>query len=345
MERTPQLLAEADIPAIVGRSPVIHEVFALMRRLSPHARSLLISGEAGTGKEFVARAFHHFGPRCSRPFVTVNCSAVLDTLFEHELFGRESPLVPGARESKPGLFEAAQGGTLFLDEVAELPLEVQARLLRALDTGEFQRAGSLQPRAVDVAIVAATSRDLRAEVAAGRFQSDLYYRLNVIGIVLPPLRERREDIQTLAVTFLRECAARLQKVLTGLTDEAGAALVEARWEGNVRELRSRVELACFLAEGPMVTRENVEAALAREAAAPVSARQSGLHVVRSGAPRAPLEDVEREHILAVLRDVRGNRAAAAKVLGISRRALYRRLARHNIAAGLPRSFQPRLTDG
>lgn len=333
-----------DFFGMLGSSPVIHEVFGLIRKLAPHAKTVLISGETGTGKELAARAFHQSGSRRNKPFVTINCSAVVDTLFESELFGMEKGATGGSREAKPGLFEAAQGGTVFLDEVGELPPAVQAKLLRTLENGEVQRVGALQPRIVDVGVVAATNRDLRADVAAGRFRADLYYRLNVVGIVLPPLRERREDIPILAHAFMRDCAGRLQKVLTGLSEEAEAAIVQARWDGNVRELRNRIERACMLAEGPLLTEKDVNDALSHHDAVPSPSRSGGLHVVRSGGPRTLLHDVEREHILSVLRDVRGNRAAAAKVLGISRRALYRRLERHQIALESLRAVPGKKTD-
>lgn len=343
-EPQPEASPVPDFFGMLGASPVIHEVFGLIRKLAPHARAVLISGETGTGKELAARAFHQSGSRRNKPFVTINCSAVVDTLFESELFGVEKGGSGGAREGKPGLFEAAQGGTVFLDEVGDLPPAVQAKLLRTLENGEVQRVGGLQPRIVDVGIVAATNRDLKADVAAGRFRADLYYRLNVVGIVLPPLRERREDIPILAQAFMRECAGRLQKLLTGFTEDAERALTEARWDGNVRELRNRIERACMLAEGPMLTAQDVHDALAQDDVMPSVHRGGGLHVVRSGGPRTMLHDVEREHILSVLREVRGNRAAAAKVLGISRRALYRRLERHQIALESLRAVPGRRPD-
>ncbi len=178
-------------------------------------RSCWSAGETGTGKELAARAFHHAGTRRNKPFVTINCSAVVDTLFESELFGHVRGAFTGAVESKAGVFETAHGGTLFLDEVGELPLSVQAKLLRALEYGEVQRVGSLQPKRVDVDVVAATNRDLRAEVAAGRFRGDLFYRLNVVEVILPPLRDRREDIPYLTAAFMRECAARMRKPIHG----------------------------------------------------------------------------------------------------------------------------------
>src|SRR5438552_12171091 len=227
LERRAQVLAlesqvarQLEYCGMLGRSPIMQEVFSLIQRLAPHAKVALISGETGTGKELAARAFHHAGTRRQKPFVTVNCSAVVDTLFESELSGHVRGAFTGAVESKAGVFEAAQGGTLFLDEVGELPLSVQAKLLRALEYGEVQRVGSLQPKKVDVAVLAATNRDLRSEVAAGRFRGDLFYRLNVVEVTLPPLRDRREDIPYLTADFMRECARRIHKSLSGLTPGA-----------------------------------------------------------------------------------------------------------------------------
>ncbi|PYR09728.1 MAG: Fis family transcriptional regulator [Acidobacteria bacterium] len=228
-----QVARQLEFCGMLGRSPSMQEVFSLIQRLAPHAKVVLISGQTGTGKELGARAFHQAGPRRGRPFVTINCSAVVDTLFESELFGHVRGAFTGAVDSKPGMFEAAQGGTLFLDEIGELPLSVQAKLLRALEYGEVQRVGSLQLKRVDVAVIAATNRDLRAEVAAGRFRGDLFYRLNVVEVVLPPLSERREDIPYLTAAFLRDAAQRMRKPLTGLTPAAERLLLNARWDGNV----------------------------------------------------------------------------------------------------------------
>src|ERR1051326_4233167 len=198
-----QVARQLEFCGMLGRSPAMQDVFSLIQRLAPHAKVVLLAGETGTGKELAARAFHQVGPRRARPFVTINCSAVVDTLFESELFGHVRGAFTGAVESKPGVFEAAQGGTLFLDEIGELPLAVQAKLLRALEYGEVQRVGSLQPKKVDVAVIAATNRDLRSEVAAGRFRGDLFYRLDVVEVTLPPLRDRREDIPYLTPALMR----------------------------------------------------------------------------------------------------------------------------------------------
>src|SRR6266536_1167812 len=208
-----QVAKQLEFCGMLGRSPIMQEVFSLIQRLAPHAKVVLLSGETGTGKELASRAFHQAGPRRAKPFVTINCSAVVDTLFESELFGHVRGAFTGAVESKPGVFEAAQDGTLFLDEVGELPMTVQAKLLRALEYGEVQRVGSLQPKKVDVSVIAATNRDLRAEVAAGRFRGDLFYRLNVVEVPLPPLRDRREDIPYLTAAFMRDCVQRMHKSL------------------------------------------------------------------------------------------------------------------------------------
>jgi Response regulator containing CheY-like receiver, AAA-type ATPase, and DNA-binding domains len=321
-----QVARQLEFCGMLGRSPVMQEVFSLVQRLAPHAKVVLVSGETGTGKELAARAFHAAGTRRNKPFVTINCSAVVDTLFESELFGHVRGAFTGAVESKAGVFETAHGGTLFLDEVGELPLSVQAKLLRALEYGEVQRVGSLQPKRVDVVVVAATNRDLRADVAAGRFRGDLFYRLNVVEVILPTLRDRREDIPYLTAAFMRECAVRMRKPIQGLTPGAERVLLRARWEGNVRELKNVIERAacsrkarcCRNASSP--ARSDL-----RPRRSPVRGRLAPLRD-RGGEP-PPLEAIEREHILDVLRQVNGNRMAAAKVLGISRRALYRRLDR------------------
>src|SRR5580765_6619887 len=247
-----QVAQQLEFCGMLGRSPAMQEVFSLIQRLAPHAKVVLLSGETGTGKELAARAFHQVGTRRGRPFVTINCSAVVDTLFESELFGHVRGAFTGAVESKAGVFEAAHGGTLFLDEIGELPQSVQAKLLRALENGEVQRVGSLQPKRVDVTVIAATNRDLRSEVAAGRFRGDLFYRLNVVEVTLPPLRDRREDVPYLTAAFMRECAGRLRKPLNGLTPGAERLLLGARWDGNVRELRNAIERACILVDGTMI---------------------------------------------------------------------------------------------
>jgi two-component system response regulator HydG len=278
----------------------------------------------------VARALHEAGPRRERRFVTVNCSAVVETLFESELFGHMRGAFTGATDNKPGLFELADNGTLFLDEIGELPLTVQAKLLRVLELGEVHRVGSLEPRRVNVHVLAATNRDLRAEVAAGRFRSDLYYRLNIVEVKLPALRDRREDIPYLTAAFVRDTSERLQKALVGLTPGAERLLASAAWEGNVRELRNVIERACIMSDGDMITEKELGVSL------PPTPYGRPSHVDAGSAPVAGTEEallvnVEREHIQRALVRSNGNKKAAARMLGLSRRALYRRLERLDLA--------------
>jgi DNA-binding NtrC family response regulator len=325
---------------MVGRGPAMQELFGLIRRLAPHVRTALISGETGTGKELAARALHKLGPRNTKRFVTVNCSAVVETLFESELFGHVRGAFTGAIEHKAGLFETADGGTLFLDEVGELPLPVQAKLLRVLEEGEVQRVGSLEPRKIDVRVIAATNRDLLGEVAAGRFRNDLYYRLNIVEIRLPPLRERREDIPYLTAAFVRNFSQRFNKPLVGLTPGAERLLADAGWDGNVRQLRNVIERACILAEGDFVSEGDLAGSMQEQRLTPVSALGGGsafASAPRSDANPAPLVEVEREHIIRTLQQVRGNKAVAARLLGISRRAFYRQLERHGLHQRVPMS--------
>jgi DNA-binding NtrC family response regulator len=329
---------------MIGRSAVMQEIFSLVRRLAPHVRTALVTGETGTGKELAARALHRMGPRRDNRFVAVNCSAVVETLFESELFGHVRGAFTGATDTKPGLFEIADDGTLFLDEIGELPLTMQAKLLRVLETGELQRVGALETRKVDAHVFASTNRDLRAEVAAGRFRSDLFYRLNVVELRLPPLRQRPEDVPYLTAAFVRECAARLGKPLVGLTASAERLLVSAAWEGNVRELRNVVERACILAEGDLITERDLAVSLPVGGDAPPVAPPSFAEaVVQAQAERAPadgveesLAAVERDHIMRTLRRAGGNKKAAARMLGLSRRALYRRLERHQLEQTITR---------
>jgi two-component system response regulator HydG len=318
----------------------MQELFDSIQRFAPHARTALVTGETGTGKELVARAFHACGPRRERRYMTVNCSAVVDTLFESELFGHQRGAFTGATETKVGMFEHVDGGTLFLDEIGELPLAVQPKLLRAVEYGEVQRVGSLESKKVDVRLVAATNRELRREAAAGRFRSDLYYRLGIIEIHLTPLRERREDIPLLTAAFVRDCARRLDRPLTGISAAAERVLQGAAWPGNIRELRNVIERACLLSESRMLTERDIRAAMPPAAALPDSgaagseADAGGL----LGAPRREplLATAQRDQIDRVMRQAHGNKSEAARLLGISRRSLYRWLIRldlkHHLAA-------------
>jgi DNA-binding NtrC family response regulator len=326
---------------MIGRGPVMQELFGMIRRLAPHVRTALITGETGTGKELVARALHSTGPRREPRIVTVNSSAGGETHFESELFGHVGGAFTGATENKPGLFEIADQGMLFLDEIGELPMTVQAKLLRVLELGEVHRVGSLEARKVNVHVIAATNRDLRAEVAAGRFRSDLYYRLNIVEVKLPPLRDRREDIPYVTAAFVRETAERLKKPLVGLTPGAERMLACAPWDGNVRELRNVLERACILADGEFVTERELAVSMPGvPLMSPSSGGGSGDGSVRTGSDADLLVTVEREHIQRALVRANGNKKAAARMLGLSRRALYRRLERLDLGETISRRGAP-----
>src|SRR5580765_8478213 len=246
---------------MVGRSPAMQELFDAIRRLAPHLPTVLVTGETGTGKELVAKALHRLGPRRDRRLVTLNCSAVVETLFESELFGHVRGAFTGANETKVGLFEHADTGTIFLDEVGELPMSLQAKLLRAVEYGEVQRVGALDTRSADVCVIAATNRDLLSEVADGHFRTDLYYRLGILELYLVPLRDRREDIPYLAAVFIRECSERVKRPIIGITAAAERLLQTAPWPGNVRQLRHVIERACLMTDGRMLSERELHAAM------------------------------------------------------------------------------------
>jgi DNA-binding NtrC family response regulator len=310
---------------MIGRSPAMEQLFDSIRRLAPHVRTVLVTGETGTGKELVAKALHALGSRRDKRFMTVNCSAVVETLFESELFGHVRGAFTGATETKVGLFEHAAGGTLFLDEAGELPLALQAKLLRAVEHGEVQRVGSLETRRADVAVIAATNRDLRTEAAAGRFRSDLYYRLSILEIRLPPLRDRREDIPYLTAAFVRDCATRLNRPITGLTASAERLLQGAPWPGNIRELRNVIERACIMSDGRMLTERELVPAMS--APLPVGSPVPAAADAAAGGDPLLLSTAQRDQIRRAIKETGGNKAAAAKLLGVSRRSLYRWLDR------------------
>jgi DNA-binding NtrC family response regulator len=324
-----EIAKNAEFCGMIGRSGAMQELFSLIRRLGPHVRTALIAGETGSGKELVARALYENGPRRASRFVPINCSAVVESLFESELFGHVRGAFTGATDNKTGLFELADGGTIFLDEVGELPLGVQAKLLRALENGEVQRVGSLQTRRVDVHVLAASNRDLHAEVAAGRFRSDLLYRLNTVELRVPALRERREDIPYLTAAFIRQTATRLSRKVVGTTPGAERALATAAWPGNVRELRNVIERACILADTDFISEQDLNLL---ERVTPVAA-QAGSGNCDDGS----LSTLERNHIADVLKQTNGNKLLAARILGVDRRALYRRLERYGIGTVTRRS--------
>lgn len=299
----------------VGNSASWKSLLEKARRVAELSSTVLIRGETGTGKEVIAKYIASFGPRAGKPFVTLNCAAIPDDLIESELFGHVRGAFTGAVDTKVGLFEHADGGTLFLDEAGELPLALQAKLLRAVEYGEVQPVGSLETRRVDVHVIAATNRDLRAEAAAGPFRTDLFYRLSVIEIHVPALRERREDIPYLSAHFTKESARRLKRPITGISPAAERLLQHAAWPGNVRELRNAIERACILSEAGIITERELGTALSAPPASPAP----------DTAPDDRLSTLQQHQIERVLEEAGGNKSQAARRLGISRRALYRRI--------------------
>ena len=300
---------------IVGRSPRIAQALALADKVARHPSTVLVTGESGTGKELIARHIHQASPRAARPFVAVNCAAIPETLLESELFGHAKGAFTGAVAERHGLFEEAHEGTLFLDELGDLPVALQVKLLRALQEGEVRRVGDNAARSVDVRLVAATARDLEADVADGRFRADLYYRINVVRIHLPPLRERSEDIPELVRHFVDRFNRRLGLRVTGVSAPAMRALVEYPWPGNVRELENVVERAMVLTDGPQIGVEQLPALGAPPARANGTPSPLDLSVKRR------TEELERVLIREALERTRGNRTRAAKLLDLSHRAL------------------------
>ena len=321
-------------PAFVGEAPCVQEVRRLIERVAGSDAPVLIEGETGTGKDLVARALHEGSPRRERPFVAVNCGALSETLLENELFGHVAGAFTGATKEQRGLFEVAHEGTLFIDEVAEMSLEIQKKFLRVLEDGEFRRLGESLTRHADVRVLAATNRDLKERVAAGAFRQDLYYRLAVLAIRTPPLREHPEDLALLVEELLERARARGGRGPVALEPRALAAMQRYAWPGNVRELRNVLERALVLCPASVIRLEDCQGIVAdapppaapRPAppAAPAPAASSAEGDARS------LEDLEREHILRVLAESEGNKTQAAKRLGLSLRSLYRRLERLNL---------------
>lgn len=314
---------ESDLHGIVGSSAKIQDVLRMISRLKDTRTPVLISGESGTGKELVARAIHFRGSFANRPFVAVDCGSLVPTLIESELFGYEKGAFTGALRSKTGLFQSANGGTIFLDEIGELPLEMQAKLLRVLQEKEIRPVGSNQKVKVDVRVVAATNRDLEAEYRNGTFRKDLYFRLNVVTVHLPALRERRSDIPMLAHWFLdRHAPGSAMQV----THAAMKCLLQYDWPGNVRELENCIERAVALGDGKIIDLSDLPPTIASaspSADVPVSA-------ITGAVSSTDLEDIERATIERVFEQVKGDKAMAGKMLGISRATLYRKLKRYNI---------------
>jgi two-component system response regulator HydG len=304
---------------IVGSSAAIKDVIRQLRRIAASDCTVLITGESGTGKELIARTLHEHGPRRARPFIAVNCAAFPAELLESEFFGHTRGAFTGAAQTQPGLFVAADGGTIFFDEVATLPLEMQAKLLRALQERTVRAVGSKHELTFDVRVIAAANQDLDLAVQQGSFRRDLLFRLDVMRINLPALRERETDALELAEHFLHKYAAKFGKPLSGFTPEAAERIMTYAWPGNVRELENCVHAAVALVRGQRVDLEDLPAKVRKSRRAAPAALETG--------PMLPvLEQVERQHIDRVLRAVRGNKAAAARILGINRVTLYRKLA-------------------
>jgi DNA-binding NtrC family response regulator len=325
---TPEKLSSRyERAGLVGRAPAMIELYKEIARVAPSRATVLISGESGTGKELVARSIHKHSPREKRPFVPVNCGAFTETLLESELFGYVRGAFTGANADRKGLWEEAEGGTLFLDEIGETSAAMQVKLLRALQEGEIRRVGASRPVNVDARVVAATNRDLEKEVKAGRFREDLFYRLSVVSLRVPPLRERRSDIPLLAERFLRTASVSAGRGRLRLSEDALNRLVAYDWPGNVRELESAVEYAALHARGAEAASEDLPPKLQTAEVAQAASR-SPLAALYEDLPS--LDELERRYLQHVLEATGGNRTRTAEVLGIDRRTLYRMAERFRL---------------
>ena len=312
-----QELARKDLPEeFVGKSRQFKDIRTLIRKIAPTDSSVFIHGESGTGKELVATTIWQYSKRSNAPFTALNCAALSENLIESELFGHEKGAFTSAHQMKYGIVEVADKGTLFLDEIGELPLGLQAKLLRFLDSGEFRRVGSNKTLKVDVRVIAATNKDLSILIESGGFRQDLYYRLNVINVNVPPLRERSEDISDLAKHFLKKYSNKLSKNITDFSPQALEALNNYRWPGNVRELENVVERAVIICDSETLGVEDL------------SIPQTSL--ISKNTSHSSLEEIEREHILKVLRQTDWNQSRASQLLGIDRKTLYLKLRKFGI---------------
>jgi len=330
-----ELSASCEFEGMIGNSPQMWDLFSRIQRVAPHFRSVLVTGATGTGKELVARALHRLSPVASGSYVVLNCSAIVETLFESELFGHVKGSFTGATHDKIGLFELAHGGTLFLDEIGDMPLATQAKLLRALQNQEVLRVGSLVPRKVDVRVIAATNKDLRKEVGEKRFREDLYYRLSMVEIQSPPLQARQGDLPLLTQYFLRKFAQQYNKPVTGITRRAQTILSNHSWPGNVRELENVIGHACMMALSDMVDAADLPQYLL-QGVSPLATPPP-----MDGAPAAPavppvgaegLEAQERRLIAEALQKTGGNQAQASRLLRISRDVLRYRMKKHGLVS-------------
>jgi two-component system response regulator HydG len=314
-----QLRSKPGFGGMIGVSAKMQRVYKMIEKVSQHDYPVLILGESGTGKELVAKSIHYSGPRKDRPFAPVDCSSLVPTLIESELFGYVKGAFTGAIQSKQGLLEAAQGGTLFLDEIGDMPVDLQAKLLRALQEREVKPVGSTERRRINIRIIAATNRDLEAAIRNGSFRQDLFFRLNVVQIKLPPLRERKSDIQLLVTSFLEKFSDAHGAQRT-ISDDAMRRLIAYDWPGNVRELENAIERALAMGSGPIVH---------------VGDLPSNLHFPSSERPPErdellPMEELERRAILRTLRETGGDKLAAARMLGIGKTTLYRKLKQYQM---------------
>jgi DNA-binding NtrC family response regulator len=310
---------------LVGRSAAMQEVFATVNRVAPTRATVLLAGESGVGKDMIARAIHHHSPRAERPFVKINCTAIPENLMESELFGYEKGAFTGANTTKPGKFEQADTGTVFLDEIGDVPPSIQVKLLRILQEREFERLGSNKTRHIDVRVLAATNVDLRAALEQGTFREDLYYRLNVLPIDIPPLRERKEDIPFLAEHFVKKISKDVGGRIESISEAAIQKLMQYHWPGNVRELENVIERSMVLSQGPVLEPEDIKTDLApRRAPATVDAQflPDGM----------TLEQFEQSIIREALNRANGNKSQAARLLGLTRNALRYRLSQMGIEA-------------
>jgi DNA-binding NtrC family response regulator len=316
-----RVLECADEPQIIGSSPIMVDLKKTIRQIAPTDCTVVILGETGTGKELVARLIHHLSPRAGKRFLAVNCGAFSEELLVNELFGHEKEAFSGARGIKQGLLEAASGGTILLDEIAEMPAAMQIKLLRVLQEKQLLRVGGTREIPVDIRVLAATNKDLKDEVEKGSFRHDLYFRLNVMTLIVPPIAERREDIPLLCRHFLRKFARRQDKGLSGLADDVLKVLMDYEFPGNIRELENIMERAAALAQGPLVRLEDL----------PPDLQQRRLFV-KGQRPREflTLEENEREYIAWILKQVNHNKTRAAEILGIDRVSLWRKLRRNQM---------------
>jgi DNA-binding NtrC family response regulator len=331
LELDSELLETARFEGMIGRSPLMWDLFARIRRVAPHYRSALITGPTGTGKDLVAKALHNLSPAASGRFVTCNCSAVVETLFESELFGYVKGAFTGAAADKMGLMEFAHGGTLFLDEIGDMPLATQAKLLRALQNQEVTRVGSVTPRKVDVRVVAATNRDVKDLIAQKQFREDLYYRLAMVELKTPALAERREDLPLLEKFLLDKFSTQFNKNIRGLTRRAQIVLARHSWPGNIRELENVLGHACMMAISDMIDVEDLPASLRHhEHSVGAAAAGSSHESAEQGESALSFDEHEKTLLADALERASGNQSEAARMLRISRDRLRYKMAKYNL---------------